>query len=259
MQKELAMNTDYRKVRRWVWILYLTLSVVIFAITSHVPPDKNTLLMLGTLPVLIFFPVLIYTAVLTHKARKMDKKIFQDELARLGVSKAQVERFLTEKCLKGLENDWAEDVLIWILGIPAISGLVFALSTKNLSVFAKVMESITSILFVYIFVYMMLNRKKQRKLSRSYGLIFATSPRDEYSFSELASLAGRKRAGFEIKQLVDRNYMMNLEPNVQKKSIKIVGFKRCPRVAYVCKNCGGASSIPVGAAKICEYCGRTLS
>ncbi len=85
MQKELAMNTDYRKVRRWVWILYLTLSVVIFAITSHVPPDKNTLLMLGTLPVLIFFPVLIYTAVLTHKARKMDKKIFQDELARLGV------------------------------------------------------------------------------------------------------------------------------------------------------------------------------
>ena len=111
---------------------------------------------------------------------------------------------------------------------------------------------------LYCAFYLLLNRKRQRKLAKQYALIFAASPRGDYTYSELASKVRRQNAGYEAACLVKRNYMMNIKVDQANRNLQIIGYRKAPKRAYVCSNCGAASSITVGEAKICRYCGRPL-
>ena len=254
----LPKSTQYRKQRNLAWLLYLLVTLLLFYLTGRAPEGSN-LYILGTLPILALFPMIIYTCVLTHRARVEDHREFTEEMKRRNVTAESVSRFLTDKTIKGAKNAWAEDVLFWIFGVPAIGMGVFILFLMDdTSLATRTMGSIGYLAMAYVFIYLLLNSKKQRKLANLYALLFAASTQPEYTFPELASSASRQNAGPEVARLVDRNYMMNLEVEPREDRVRIVGFRRVPKNAYVCSNCGGASSIPVGAAKICYYCGRPL-
>lgn len=254
-----AASVRYRKRRRMVWLIYLAASVLIFFLIGK-SGEGDELVFLGTLPILAFFPIVIYTCVLTHKARVADWAEMNEEIVRRGLTRSSLNRFLTDKCLQGMQNGWAEDVLMWLLGIPAILMWIFTtiIDREERPFAVLIITSVIMLGMAYVFLYMIMNRKKQRKLANLYALLFATSTRPEYTWTELASSISRHNAGPELAHLVDRNYMMNLDVDRQRQSVKIIGFHKVPKNAYVCSYCGGASSIPVGAAKICYYCGRPV-
>lgn len=252
------MNIDYRKRRRIVWLVYLAASFFLFLTANNYPGAPDFIIMAGILPILSFFPVLVYTGILTHRARRADEERLQKEMRNKNVTQAQVERFLTDKTVKGSENGWAEDVLIWIFGVPMIPLLAFSVIKGERTASTIIGALFSAVPVLYCAFYLLLNRKRQRKLAKQYALIFAASPRGDYTYSELASKVRRQNAGYEAARLVKRNYMMNIKVDQANRNLQIIGYRKAPKRAYVCSNCGAASSITVGEAKICRYCGRPL-
>ena len=253
-EKEILMNTKYRKSRNLLWILYLLLSALLFFLSARVPGFP---MMLGTLPILAFFPVVIYSCVLTHRARIADDQEILKEIQRRNLTLSSVNSFLTDKSRKGKEIGWAEDVLIGIIGIPSLAFVAVALfGFDDAPLAVTVTYTLEALLIGYFCVYMLINRKMQRKKAVQYAILFASADKGEFSFAELSAAAGSGRAAEEVTRLLRRNYLTNIQAEPQNNCVKIIGYRKLPRNAYVCANCGAASSITVGEAKICRYCGR---
>ena len=110
----------------------------------------------------------------------------------------------------------------------------------------------------FFFIYMLMNRKVQRRKAREYALYFAAAKRGDYLYAAFASDTKRGSAPQEVIRLLNRNYLMNIENDAERQQFNIIGFRRLPKNAYVCGNCGAAVSITVGAPLVCEYCGKPL-
>ena len=252
-------KTDYCKMRRILWIVYIGLFLVVIVFNTLV--EGATELAAFALAALIcaFLPVIICSCVFTHKARVEDRVEYGEAMRRLNLHPKSVNRFLTEKCLKGEENGWAEDVLIWILGIPTVGMAAFeAFSDVMGHGFGKWFTVLSSLAIGLFIIYMLMNRKIQRKRAREYALLFASAGRRDYLYSALANDARRGNAPQEVIRLLKRNYLMNIENDPERQQINIIEFRRLPKNAYVCGNCGAAVSITVGDALICKYCGKPL-
>ncbi len=252
-------KTDYRKMRRILWIVYIGLFLAVIAFNTLIKGAAELAATAFAALICAFLPVFICSCVFTHKARAQDRVEYKETMERLGLHPKSVNRFLTEKCLKGEENGWAEDVLIWILGIPSVGMAVLALFTDVTgSGFGKWFTVLTSLAIGSFIIYMLMNRKIQRKRAREYALLFASAGRKDYLYSALQNDAQRGSAPQEVIRLLKRNYLMNIENDPERQQINIIEFRRLPKNAYVCGNCGAAVSITVGDAMICKYCGKPL-
>ena len=257
--KKTDYRTDYRKMRRILWSVYIGLAfvVIVFSMLVQGKSDLAALAVAGL--ICAFMPVLICSCVFTHKARVEDKVEYKEAMKRLDLHPKSVNRFLTEKCLKGEENEWAEDVLIWILGIPSVGMAVLeALTDVTGSGFGKWFTVVTGLAVGSFIIYMLMNRKKQRRRAREYALLFASAGRKDYLYSALQNDAQREDAPQEVIRLLKRNYLMNIENDPERQQINIIEFRVLPKNAYVCGNCGAAVSITVGDAMICTYCRKPL-
>ena len=252
-------KTDYRKMRRILWIIYISLFLVVIAFNTLVKGATELAAIALAALICAFLPVFICSCVFTHQARVEDKAAYKEAMERLDLNLKSVNRFLTEKCLKGEENGWAEDVLIWILGIPAVGMAAFEMFSDVMgSGFGKWFTSFISLAIGFFIIYMLVNRKIQRRRAREYALLFASAGRKDYLYSALANDAQRGNAPHEVIRLLKRNYLMNIENDSERQQINIIEFRRLPKNAYVCGNCGAAVSITVGDAMICKYCGKPL-
>ena len=252
-------KTDYRKMRRILWIIYIGLFLVVIAFNTLVKGATELAAIALAALICAFLPVFICSCVFTHQARVEDRAAYKEAMERLDLNLKSVNRFLTEKCLKGEENGWAEDVLIWILGIPAVGMAAFEMFTDVMgSGFGKWLTVFLSLAIGFFIIYMLVNRKIQRRRAREYALLFASAGRKDYLYSALANDAQRGNAPQEVIRLLKRNYLMNIENDSERQQINIIEFRRLPKNAYVCGNCGAAVSITVGDAIICKYCGKPL-
>ena len=252
------MKTGYRRKRRGLWLAYIA-AFFIDVMFSKLEGAMDAAAIILSVLICAFPAVIIYSCVLTHKARVEDRLEFEETAQKMHLHPTAADRFLTEKCKKGEQNGWAEDVLIGLLGVPGIAMAVFMLFSGSKGTGeGSWMYALCSFGVAFFFIYMLMNRKVQRRKAREYALYFAAAKRGDYLYAALASDTKRGSAQQEVIRLLNRNYLMNIENDAERQQFNIIGFRRLPKNAYVCGNCGAAVSITVGAPLVCEYCGKPL-
>ena len=252
------MKTDYRKRRRKLWLAYVAAFFVVVMFSKLGGSVDAASVALSVL-ICAFPVVIIYSCVLTHKARVEDQLEYAETLQRLNLHHASVDRFLTKKYRNGEKNGWAEDVLIGIFGVPGIIMAITMLFIGSTDAGAgRWLYAFVSFGIGVFFIYALMNRKAQRRKARNYAVRFASAKRGDYLYAALVSDTQRGNAPQEVIHLLNRNYLMNIENDAEKQQFNIIGFRRLPKNAYVCINCGAAVSITVGEALVCQYCGKPL-
>lgn len=253
------MKANYRGRRRILWLAYIA-AFFLVVMFDKLGGGADAAAVIMSVLICAFPAVIIYSCVLTHKARVEDREEFEEKAQSMGVNRISVERFLTEKCLKGEKNSWAEDVLIGLLGAPMIAMAIFVFFVGSEGGGAgNRAYALIPFGWGFFIIYAMMSRKEQRRKAREYALYFAAARRGDYLYAALASDTRRGNAPQEVIRLLKRNYLMNIDHDPERQQFNIIGFKKLPRNAYVCGNCGAAVSITVGEALICKYCGKPLS
>ena len=79
-------KTDYRKMRRILWIIYISLFLVVIAFNTLVKGATELAAIALAALICAFLPVFICSCVFTHQARVEDKAAYKEAMERLDLN-----------------------------------------------------------------------------------------------------------------------------------------------------------------------------